>query len=88
MSDDISENAADTGVCSGPEENDWGTPTGSVGAQGSAVCANATASREATAVFVHDIVAGEGTPEGRSEELPINPFTIVEEPLHALSWER
>ena len=30
---------------------------------------------------------GRGTTEGQGEEHTISPFTIAEEPLHALSWK-
>ena len=83
----MSGNGADTGVCSEPEENEWGTPTGSVGAQGLAVCVQAIAPCEATAVSAHDTAAGEGIPGERSKYVPLAPFTIVEEPVHALSWK-
>ena len=42
---------------------------------------------EAPGAFVHEVPAGEGTMEGHGEENTMCPFTIAEEPLHALSWE-
>ena len=77
--DGVSENEADTGVESGPEDNNWRTPTGSVGVQGVTVRSNTTASLEAHAVLVNDAAAVEGTREGRGEDHTISPFTLAEE---------
>ena len=85
--EEVSENEADTGVESAPEEDDYGTPTGSAGVQGATVRPGTTASPEDPVVFLKDASVVEEGPEGPGGGHPISPFTLAEEPSHAPSWK-